>query len=93
MNDNLSEGIRLLGAYTAGRFDIWSLAGSYKAGCRAHVMSGLMGRRVPQSKSGVTALQSAFYDVIKPAGDWPAARDDAFVEFCRTHSATTQKES
>lgn len=90
MTDNLSEGIRLLGAYTAGRFDIWALAGSYKAGCRAHVMSGLMGRRVPQSKAGVTALQSAFYAQIKPAGDCSAARDDAFVEFCRAHSTATR---
>ena len=34
-----------LGVYTAWRFDVWALAGAGKAGCRAHVLSELTGKR------------------------------------------------
>lgn len=80
---NTAEAVRLLGVYTAGRFDVWVLAGNAKAGCRAHIMSALLGRRVPQSKSGVNAMREAFYNLANPAGDCPAAREKSFIAWCR----------
>jgi hypothetical protein len=54
---NVKEAIRLLGTYTAGRFDIWMLSGSAKASCRAHVMSTLLGVRVSSALTAA-ALKS-----------------------------------
>jgi len=77
------EAIRVLGTYTAGRFDIWMLAGSSKASCRAHVMSVLQGKRVPQSQSGVTAIRSAFYEALSITGECEAHREENFRTACR----------
>lgn len=42
--------------------DIYALAGSAKASCRAHVMADLLGvDKAPQSKSGVNAIRAEFY--------------------------------
>lgn len=89
-----AEAVRLLGVYTAGRFDIWMLAGNHKGTCRAHVMSALMGRKMPQSKSGVTMLRTAFYERVealtgaRPAGDHIAARETSFIAWCRAYSTS-----
>lgn len=77
------EAIKLLGTYTAGSFDVWALAGPAKASCRAHVMSALMGQKMPQSKSGVNAIIAAFYSRCSITGDHIAGRDKNFREFCR----------
>lgn len=69
---------KLLLTYTAGRSDIWMLAGPAKASCRAHVMSVLLGRKTPQSKSGVTAIVAEFHARAGITGPHIAARDDAF---------------
>ena len=61
MNQNVAEALRLYSAYTAGRFNAWDLAGSAKASCRAHIMSALYGRKVPQREAGVTAIREAFH--------------------------------
>lgn len=80
---NVQEAIRVLGTYTAGRFDIWMLSGSSKASCRAHVMSILQGKRVPQSQSGVTAIRSAFYTALGITGECEAHRQEIFQAVCR----------
>lgn len=79
----MSEAVRLLGVYTAGRFDIWALAGSSKASCRAHVMSALLGRRAVQRESGVTALRSEFYRRLEIEGSCEAVRERNFISKCR----------
>lgn len=79
----MNEAIRLLGAYTGGRFDIWLLAGGSKASCRAHVMSVLTGQRVPQSKAGVNAIRSAFYARLGVTGEYEAQREQNFVAICK----------
>jgi hypothetical protein len=80
---NLLGAIKLLGTYTAGRFDIWMLAGSSKASCRAHIMSVLHGTRIPQAKSGVNALRSALYTEAKIDGECEAHRQDNFLAYCK----------
>jgi len=82
-----TQAIKTLGAYTAGRFDIWALAGPAKAPCRQHVMSELMGKRMPKSASGVEALRSAFYTRLSIQGSHEAAREDAFIEQCKIATA------
>ena len=77
------EAIRVLGMYTAGRFDIWALAGPARASCRAHVMSVLLGKKTPQAKSGVNAIRSEFERRLNPAGDCIAIRERNFIAICR----------
>jgi len=83
MDSNVREAIRILGINTAGRFDVWMLAGGPKASCRAHVMSTLAGKRMPQSKSGVTAIRSAFYEALAITGECEAHREEQFRAICR----------
>ncbi len=85
MTNNEREGLRLLGVYTAGRFDIWMLAGNAKASCRAHVMSVLTGERTPQSKAGVNAMVAAFHALAGVAGKGSCAaiREDMFVAWAK----------
>lgn len=47
------EACRLIGFYTNYNYDVWMLAGPAQASNRARVMTILMGRKMPQSKSGV----------------------------------------
>ncbi len=84
MTENVLNAIRLLGVYTAGRFDIFALAGPQKASCRAHIMSTIQGRRIPQAKSGVYAIREAFFAALRPDGGCVAAQEDRFAEICRT---------
>jgi hypothetical protein len=86
---NKIKGIRTLGTYTAGSFDIWRLAGRTKASCRQHVMADLLEvPKVPQSKSGVTAIRKQAYAVANEYGaeidsDHPAGREKQFISFCK----------
>ena len=82
--DQTAEAVRLLGAYTAGRFEVWELAGPAKASCRAHVMSALMGRKIPQAKSGVNAILEAFFARLEIDGSCRAVQEDNFVTVCKT---------
>ncbi len=86
--NNIREAVRLLGVYTAGRFDIWALAGPARASCRAHVMSVLTGTRTPQAKAGVTMMREAFYTVAGDSivGSCIAQREDAFITWCKGQS-------
>lgn len=82
MSTPLGEAIRILGIYTAGRYDIWSLSGPAKASCRAHVLSTLLDRTVPKSKAGVNAIRDAFWTACSITGECPAHREENFRSFC-----------
>lgn len=91
MNPQVKDAIKLLGVYTAGSFDVWMLAGSSKATCRAHVMSALYGRKVPQREAGVTAMREAFHALAFnhdapnfKAAECLAAREEAFTSWAAT---------
>lgn len=89
MDDKAKEGVRLFGAYTAGKFRVWTLAGNAKAGCRAHIMAALLGvPKVPQSKAGVNALRAELCKAVGAAGNCEAAREDDLAEKCRAGVAT-----
>lgn len=82
------QAIRRLGAFTQGRYDIWGLAGSHLAASRAIVLSDLLGYRVPQSKAGVTALRTAFYNALGIVGECEAEREENFRFVCRELAAS-----
>lgn len=90
-NDNTVDAAKLLGQYTAGRFDIWMLAGSSKSTCRQHVMSVLVngkdGKNLPKSKCGVYAIRDEFYKRIQPEGGCVAVREDNFKLWCKENVA------
>lgn len=84
MSETLQKAIRLLGTYTAGRFDVWMIAGKPKAACRAHVMAALLGKdKVPQAYAGVNALRDEFYRQASIEGNCEAERQDNFIKFCK----------
>lgn len=83
---NTKEGLRLLGVYTAGYFDVWRLAGNARASVRAHIMSALMGKRMPQSKSGIHAIQEHLYVVCGIEGTCPADREDKLRDFAKANA-------
>lgn len=87
MSPDLAEAVRLLGAYTAGWFTPWTLAGPRKASCRAHIMSVLVGERVPQGRAGVNALREELYRQAGVAGECAAEREDGLVAFCKAVAA------
>lgn len=62
------------------RFEVWTTAGPARASVRAHIMSELVnnGERYPQSKSGVTAMRSAFYQLGGIEGECEAHREENF---------------
>lgn len=80
----LREALHLLGVYTAGRFDIYGLAGPSRASCRAHVMATLLGLpKVPQSKCGINALREEFYRRMIIRGECGAVRETTFKTAAR----------
>jgi hypothetical protein len=79
----LLRAIRLLGRYTSNRFDVWGIAGGQNAAVRARLMTELKGVKVPQSKSGVTAIEEEFYAVCGITGNCGAERQENFREYCR----------
>jgi hypothetical protein len=81
----LVDAVKLLGTYTAGRFDSYMLAGPSKATCRQHVMSALVGCKLPQSKCGVTALRAELWKRagVDEQGNCIAECDSLFEDFCR----------
>ena len=83
MSENVKEAIRLTGIYTGYTYNLWALAGNAKAGCRAHIMSALVGKRMPQSKSGVTALRSALYSTLGIDGTCIADEEEKFKVICK----------
>lgn len=82
-DQHLYSAIALLGDLTANRYDVWLLAGPFHAADRAAVMGRLLGRKMPQSKSGVNAIRAEFYRRANITGDCEAAREYAFATYCR----------
>lgn len=80
---NLTHAIRLVGIFTAGRFDLWNLAGDQNAPDRAAILSALTGQWPPRSKAGVTALRTALYAALEITGTCEAHRQDNFAEAAR----------
>lgn len=86
MTNKQKKALSLLSTYTAGSFNFWQLAGSSKASCRAHIMSVLKGKKVPQSKSGVNALQSAFYEFATIEDGCEAVRENSFTKWAKSQN-------
>lgn len=78
------EVIKLLGSYTNNSFDIWNLAGNSNAKRRAEIMSLLAGKKIPQAKSGVTAIKQELYRLSNMTGNsCEAVRSELFVHWCK----------
>ena len=67
--------------YTAGRMDVYALAGSARASCRKHVLEALTGQKQTQAKAGVTALRAAIYAAGNITGDCEAHRETKFIHW------------
>lgn len=80
---NLKEGLRVLGVYTAGRFDFYALAGDAKGTCRKHVMEALLEQKMPIAKCGITAMRQVFHLALGVQRDCIAREDDEFVAKAR----------
>lgn len=84
MQTKLQEAIFTLGALTRWYYNVWDLAGPRFAKGRAALMAELLGvPKVPQSKSGVTALEAEFYRQCGVSGETPSRRQEAFAQKCR----------
>ncbi len=90
MSAETLQAIRLLKIHTAGRFDLWGLAGRSNAERRAQVMSALVGTRTPQAKAGVNALRAAFYKALGIVGDCEAEREENFRFVCGEAGAAAE---
>ena len=60
MNTNTIRALQLLGRATRFHYCIWDLAGPSNAANRALIMTTLTGVKTPQSKAGVTVIETAF---------------------------------
>jgi hypothetical protein len=78
------EAIRVLGALTAWRFDLWMLTGNAKAACRAHVMGELLNRRATQRESGIYALREKLEALAAVPGDCIATREANFRAWAKS---------
>ena len=85
---NQIAALQLLKVYTRGTFDFWDMMGPYNAAERAEVMTALCGKRVPQSRSGVTQMRSIFHDRARIVGDHIAARQTAFAQWANETLST-----
>lgn len=83
MTNNELKALKLFSIYTAGRFVAYELAAQQKASCRAHIMSALAGKKVPQSQSGVTVLRQTFITLSGVTGNCMAAQESNFVEWAK----------
>lgn len=86
MDKSLLEAVKLLGQHTNGRFDVWFLMGNRNARIRSEIMSVLMGKKIPQAKSGVTAIRAELYkrsriDQIENICE--ATRSEHFRDWCK----------
>lgn len=83
MSPNQIEALHLLGIYTNYKYDFWILSGNAKASCRSHIMSALMGKKVPQSKSRVNVMRDEFYKLTNADGECQASQQDNFVKWAK----------
>lgn len=83
MPATLIEAVRVLGIYTAGSYRVWNLMGPAKATCRAHVMSALLGKRVPQARAGVNAISAELCRQFEVAEGSLSATEDRIEQLCK----------
>ena len=83
MSDNLKEALRLVRIYTGGGCNLWQLCAKQRAGVRAHIMSALLGKKVPQSKAGINALREAIYKEAGITGSCHAHQDSNFRDMMK----------
>ena len=83
MDESVVKALKSFSTYSAGNFDVWSLAGDAKASCRQHIMSELLGAKVPRAKCGVTAIREEFQRRLGATGDTIAAREGDFIKKAR----------
>ena len=81
MNEDQMEALKLLGAATRGRYQIYEIAGPQNGKLRARIMTLLCGEKCPIAKSGVTRLRSTFYALAAVTGGCLAAKEDNFIEW------------
>ena len=60
-------------------FDVYALAGPHNARARAALLSTLLGRKVPQSQAGVTAIERELFAIAKPEGSCLSVRREVFA--------------
>ena len=69
--------------------DFWDISGPSNAKTRAQIMALLMGvAKIPQSRSGVNALQAEFYRRVGVSGNCDGARQNAFREWLYAGAAS-----
>lgn len=90
MTKNQIEALEILKAATRGSMDPWDMAGPAHAANRARIMSTLLEKRVPISKSGVIALRFRLRRLHMPPGDCEAIRAEAFAAWAE--AALSQSE-
>ena len=88
MSENQIQALRLLKVYTAGYYDVYSLAGPAKASVRAHIMSTLAGKRVPQSQAGINAIRDAFMALSNVTGTCQHDREENFAAWANAQLDT-----
>jgi len=81
MNPTITA-IQLLGTFSP-HFDIYALAGDRNGKIRQALNLALTGEKLPISQCGVNALTSRFHMACGVTGSCIAAREDAFVNYCR----------
>ena len=81
--DNLQEAVGLLKFYTYNYFDCWLLAGNSESNHRQHVISTLLGRKVPKSQAGINALEKEFYTQANIQGECHAERKENFIKWAK----------
>ena len=89
MDENTKRALSMLSQYTRGRFSLWSLTGHGNAPYRAALMSMLKTGRVgqvPQSKSGITALEAEFYQRAHITGGCGAEQEENFIAWAKAQS-------
>jgi len=79
----MTEAKRLFRVYTGDTGRIDALYGPAKAGCRAHILSALEGKRVPQSRAGWRVFRKAMFDLFGASGNCLAARESSLVELAQ----------
>ncbi len=79
---NLTNAVKLLHILTNGRYNIWELAGPRNAPARAKVMSLLLGKKTPQAKSGVNAIQKEFFAQTQIGSGCLAEQEQNFCDAC-----------
>jgi len=83
MDESILKALRSFSTYSAGRFDVYSLAGDSKAKARQQVMSELMGAKVPRAKCGINAIKEEFQRRLGVTGATIAEREGNMIKKAR----------